>query len=180
MATRPAAFTIDQAKSSFLEVEKIQKAAERANYRSLARFGAFVRADARDRIRRRKSSAKPGQGPTNWNGSLKRFIYYAPDLGDQNVLIGPARLSGKPETDGQTVPELLEYGGQVRQKITRVFLGRLYRARHENRDAASAFRALKPKVGQVVTFDYEPRPFMGPAFAENEGKVGDIWADSIR
>ena len=174
------AFTINQAKSRFLDVQKIENEADRANYRSLARFGAFVRRDAMDRMRSRSRSASPGQGPTKWMGYLKRFLYFIPDLGSQNVIIGPARLSNMPTPGGMTVPELLEYGGTVRRRVTRSMLGRIFRARRYNRDAADVFRALKPYMGQTVSMQYEPRQYMGPAFEENQSRVDDIWADSFR
>ena len=173
------AVTINQAKSRMLDVNKIEDETDRANCRSLARFGAFVRRDAMDRLRSRSRSAKPGQGPTKWMGYLKRFLYFVADLRNQNVIIGPARLANMPTPGGVTVPELLEYGGTVRRKVTRSMLGRLFRARRYNRSAADVFRALKPYVGQTVTMEYEPRPYMGPAFEENKKKVDDIWVDSL-
>lgn len=78
-------------------------------HKVLSRFGYFVMRDARQSIRRRKSSARPGQSPTNWTGILKRNIFFDYDSYRRSVVIGPWKLPGKVEG----IPKALEHGGIV-------------------------------------------------------------------
>ena len=171
--------TIEEAKLFFRAGSELDRAVESATYRNLSRFGAYVRSDARHAFRRRKSSAKPGKGPTNWTGLIKDHIYFVVSRPPESVIVGPVKLPHMPMPGGYTVPELLENGGTVQVEVTRALLGRLFRARRYNRDAADVFRALRPKVGQTVSMEYEPRPYMAPAFEKNLGELPAIWRDSI-
>ena len=171
-------FTLRRAKEGFVDADRIEEAVDRANRRNLARYGAYVRADAMENIRNRGRPSKPGQGPTNQTGLLRDKIPFSLEA-PTGVVIGPVRLPNMPTPGGMTVPELLEYGGTVRRRITRGFLSRLYKRRHRDPTAKSMFRSLRSHVGEVVQFDYEPRPYMGPAQRDNRDQVPRIWENSI-
>lgn len=99
---------IAQAKSLFFDRQKVLSQVSRAERRVLSRFGAYVRQDAKQRIRRRKRPSQPDESPTNQTGLLKRHIYFVFDSDRRSVVIGPARLSA-----GTEAPATLEYGGDA-------------------------------------------------------------------
>jgi hypothetical protein len=96
------------AKRFFFDSKIVVEAMDRATRTVLSKFGAFVRTRARSSIRRRKKISEPGQPPSSHAGPLKELIFFAADLANQSVVIGPARFK-----DG-SVPEILEYGGVSR------------------------------------------------------------------
>lgn len=166
---------LEEAKTFFKEGEELQRALESAKYCVHFQFGSYVRSDARESIRSRKSSATSGQPPRNRTGLLKDNIYYAVEDSGESVVIGPVRLPRMPEYDGMTVPEILEEGGRVTREVNKKLLMSLAAA-----GLWDAFWNLKDKRGQKVTFDYDPHPYMGPAFEENLDELDEMWADSIR
>lgn len=99
---------IAQAKSLFFDRQKVLSQVSRAERRVLSKFGAYVRQDAKQRIRRRKRPSQPDESPTNQTGLLKRHIYFVFDPDRRSVVIGPARLS-----TGTEAPATLEYGGDA-------------------------------------------------------------------
>lgn len=68
-----------QAQSQFFDRQKVQRSVGRAERKVLSRFGAYVRQDARSRIRRRKRPSRSGESPTNQTGLLKRNIFFVYD-----------------------------------------------------------------------------------------------------
>lgn len=110
---------IQQAKGLFFDRQKVQSAVSRAERRVLSKFGAHVRQDAKQRIRRRKRPSRPGESPTNQTGLLKRHIYFVFDPDRRSVVIGPALLS-----IGTGAPSTLEHGGETAvesdRKVVRV------------------------------------------------------------
>jgi hypothetical protein len=101
-------FRIQQAKGLFFDRQKVQSAVSRAERRVLSKFGAHVRQDAKQRIRRRKRPSRPGESPTNQTGLLKRHIYFVFDPDRRLVVIGPILLN---RSTG--APATLEHGGQT-------------------------------------------------------------------
>lgn len=97
-----------QSKSLFFDRARVQNAITRAERRVLSKFGAYVRQDARQRIRRRKRPSRPGESPTNQTGLLKQHIYFVFDEGRRSVVIGPILLN-----PGSGAPEILEHGGET-------------------------------------------------------------------
>jgi hypothetical protein len=138
---------LNRAKSLFFDRRKVQSAVSRAERRVLSRFGAFVRQDAKQRIRRRKRPSRPGEAPTNQTGLLKRHIYFVFDEARRSVVIGPILLNR-----GTGAPATLEHGGAVAV---------MQRGRRE-----------------VVA--YAPRPYMGPAFEQEQRKLPALWRDSVK
>ena len=143
---------IDQAKGLFFDSKKVIDATTKAERKVFSRFGAFVRRAARSSIRRRKRVSEPGKPPSSHTGLLKRFIFFAYDLGRRSVVIGPARLSGKIGD----APRALEYAGKS--------------------------KVVARRRGQRVirTVTIRARPFMGPAFKQEKPKLPAMWRDSVR
>jgi len=148
-------YRIDNVKGLFFDSKKVMRSADRATRRVLSRFGAYVRRSAKSSIRKRKRVSAPGQPPSSHTGLLKKFIFFAYDPDEKNVVIGPVRLSRKP---GQA-PEALEHGGQTTISRRRWRRGRRVTVTQKTRIAA--------------------RPFMGPAFEREKPKLPAMWADSI-
>ncbi len=105
---------LSQAKSLFFDRQKVLSQVSRAERRVLSKFGAYVRQDAKQRIRRRKRPSQPEESPTNQTGLLKRHIYFVFDPDRHSVVIGPARLSA-----GTEAPATLEYGGSATIETSR-------------------------------------------------------------
>lgn len=95
-------------KDAFFDRQAVVSAIDKVSIRVLSRFGAFVRRSAKGRIRRRKKPSLPGQSPSSHSGLLRDNIYFAMDLGNRSVVIGPAKLGG-----GTDAPHVLEYGGDT-------------------------------------------------------------------
>jgi hypothetical protein len=101
----------------------VVRAADRADWQALSRFGAFTMTRARQSIRARKKVSAPGDPPSSHVGRYKRLVRFGVDRSTRSVVIGP-----EPYGDGRAGP-LLEYGGEStrtrRGKVSRV----TYRAR---------------------------------------------------
>ena len=96
-------------KGQFFDRLRITSKADAQTKKTLSRFGAFVRQSARQSIRKRKKSSRPGQPPSSHTGILKQFIFFGYDAYRRSVVIGPVVTSRK----SSGVPEVLEYGGKV-------------------------------------------------------------------
>ncbi len=130
---------LSQAKRLFFDRQKVLFKLSRAERRVLSRFGAYVRQDARQRIRRRKRPSQSGESPTNQTGLLKRHIYFLFDPDRRSVVIGPARLR-----TGSEAPATLEHGGQA---VVVTPAGQPVRVAIEERPyMGPAFRQELPKV----------------------------------
>ena len=130
---------LSQAKRLFFDRQKVLSKVSRAERRVLSRFGACVRQEARQRIRRRKRVSRPDESPTNQTGLLKRHIYFVFDPDCRSVVIGPARM-----TTGSEAPATLEYGGQA---VVATSAGQPVRVAIEERPyMGPAFRQELPKV----------------------------------
>lgn len=165
-------FTIKEFKRGFFDRDAVMGAMSTQSAKVLSKFGAFVRQRAKSSIRRapfvnvgtgqiirgrRKAGvkyaeavSKPDQPPySHGEQLLKRFILFAYDRSARSVVIGPAKLNERNRNrDGALATELLEYGGStVRTNRT----GRDYRA------------------------NYEPRPYMTPAFRIEMQRLPEIW-----
>lgn len=130
--------TLKGAKAGFFDRSRVIKSVDAASRRVLSRFGSFVRQRAKSSIRnapkediatglrlkgrRRKGQkvrdavSKPGQPPYSHAGLLRTFLFFAWDQDRKSVVIGPARINRPAVAGGQTVPELMEYGGRTARK----------------------------------------------------------------
>lgn len=165
-------------KKAFFDREKIKRALDRQQRRSISKSLAFVRTRARSLLRRRKRPAAAGRPPSvHSSGPGLKTILFAYDTRIKGGIVGPVKLNQVNITDlgTKTVPSILEFGSQVRIHETQSFTdGKWYR-----RD-----RRRKLGIGQkrrVRSVQYQPRPFMTPAL-ETEAKNGNIlspWANVL-
>ena len=100
---------LKEAKGMFFDRSLIQSKVDAATRKRLSKFGAYVRQTARQSIRKRKGSSRPGQPPSSHTGLLKDFIYFGYDENRRSVVIGPVVLARK----ASGIPEVLEYGGDI-------------------------------------------------------------------
>ncbi|WP_437230403.1 hypothetical protein SH661x_001949 [Planctomicrobium sp. SH661] len=104
----------------FFDRDAILTMMDKKTVSALSRFGYFTMRDARQRLRKRKSASKPGQGPSIWTshgadagaGFNLRMIFFYFDRMRRSVIIGPVKLNGASKT-GKPVPQILEEGGIV-------------------------------------------------------------------
>jgi hypothetical protein len=133
----------------------------------LSRFGAFVRTRARSLLNKKGTkknpTSKPGEPPRKQTGILRQFVFFAYDPSEKSVIIGPAKTNqiffdqaGKPVRG--TVPEVLEYGGQITILETELSPGNWQRADLRSR------RRLAERPSRLRTVNIAARPYMGPAF----------------
>jgi hypothetical protein len=96
----------------FFDKTKVKKNIDARTKKVLSKFGAFVRRRARQSIRKRKGTSKPGQVPFSHTGILKKFIFFGYDSAKRSVVIGAVKVSGK----SGKAPFALEHGGRVKLK----------------------------------------------------------------
>ena len=143
-------FTVHQARGLFFDRQKVQRSVGRAERRVLSRFGAFVRQEARQSLRKRKGTSRPGSPPySHPPHPVRRFVLFVFDPDRRSVVIGPARLSGKPDDALETI----EYGGRT---------------------------VVRDRQRRKRRVRYSARPFMGPAFTKEQRKLPDLWRNSVR
>lgn len=163
-------FEFKEFKGMFFDRTAVINAVDKAKRQVLSKAGAFVRRTAKGLIRSRKSVSKPFRPPTSWTGLLKQFIFFGYDASTGSVVIGPVKLNRKGE-----VPNLLEFGGTVKSRRFRRFraqAGRDRRGRYTQGDIV--------EIAEGTSMTYQPRPYMGPALAENVTKLPPLWAGSVR
>jgi hypothetical protein len=151
-------FKLDATLKTFFDRKAVINAVDKAELRVLKKFGAFVRRRSRSSIRKRKAISKPGEPPTSRTGKLKKSIFFGYDSTKKSVVIGPHLFESRA---GKTAPELLEYGGTVAGTGKVVWL-----TNDPGRDSSGKFVSQgRRRVVQDKPMHYQPRPFMGPAFA---------------
>ena len=152
-------FKINAAKSLFFDRQRVKNALDAGSRSVLSKIGAFIRQRAKTSIKKRKGISNPGAPPHSHTHLLRQFIFFVYDPGRRSVLIGPAKLN-KP---GRAL-ELLEFGGTAsRPKERRTY-----------------FRRSQPgtkKLSRVMV--YRPRPFMGPAYEAEKGKLPELWRNAF-
>lgn len=134
----------------------------------LSKFGAYVRATARQSIRKPRrlkpsemtkwqrqrwhqrgepveyAPSRPGEPPRNRTGKLKDFIFFYYDPDTQSVVVGPAAFP----SSRRGTPAVIEFGGTI---ITGPGRGRAMAA----------------------------RPFMGPALERELPGLSAMWRNSV-
>ncbi len=136
---------------TFFNNTKVLRLLDKRTHAALGRFGKYVRAVAKNSIKRvskKGQPSKPGQPPKSRRGLLKNFIFYGFDLAKRSVVIGPQKIYG---LKGKA-PNVLEYGGNVRNK----------RNKHITSSKVSA------------------RPYMGPAFRKGKKHLSSLWANNVQ
>lgn len=155
-------------KSAFFDRPKVMAAVDKARRRALSRSGAYIRTAARSSIRPRKSYSQPGQPPHSHEGSLRNLILFGYDAASDSVVVGPVGFRRS------TVPNLLEFGGKVRNTRRRVI-----RVGQPGRNEKGQF-VLGKTIEAGQTLKYEPRPFMNPAMVKSKDQLPKAWKNSIR
>lgn len=166
-----------QVKKTFFDRKVVIDAMDRATRNVLSKFGAFVRTRAKSSIRQRKQASEPGKPPSSHVGTLKDFIYFGYEADRQAVVIGPTKTDQvffdndrRPVTG--TVPEVLEYGGQI--TILDVFkYGSWQRLDLRSRRRATGLPT------RMRTVAIKARPYMNPAFEIEKRQLPGLWADSM-
>lgn len=97
-------FKLKTARELFFDREVVRAMIDADTRRVLSRFGYFTMRDARQSIRHRKRSSRPGQPPTSWSDILKLSIVFFYDDTVRSVIVGP---TGSPDSD---IPQALEFG----------------------------------------------------------------------
>lgn len=169
-------FRINQAKSRFLfdkqgRANPVRELLGRRVFAGWNKWGGFVRKSAQRNIRSRKRPSRPGEGPTNQSGILKKFLYYAFDPSQWSIVVGPAKTNqvffnghGEPVTG--TVPEVLEQGGRITlQEAQSPRTGAWVRQDLRFRRTNNGGQATWPRRRRTVTIS--ARPYMQPAFDAN-------------
>ena len=116
-----------RAKAFFVDTRKWDDKIDKTVERSLVRGGGLVRKIAIRSLRRRKKSANPGNPPSVHSRdpvATLKAIWSIVNFQSLNALVGPRKLRGNKLANrgmrGQTVPQLLNFGGSV--DIPEVFM----------------------------------------------------------
>lgn len=149
--------TIQQFRRCFFDRQPVVSAVDRTKKRVLNRFGAYVRRTARQSIRKRKRVSRPGEPPSSRKGQLRRFLCYGYEPGRDSVVIGPAKLS----RSRFSIPEILEHGGVSTVRV------------RSHKDRRGRRRRTRRQVA------YAARPFMQPAFEQEQQKLPQLWKDAL-
>jgi len=184
---------------------------ERMTAKVYNRFGGYVRRVARNSIKQAKSwgvkdhfgkdiqyTSQPGSQPLSHTGYLKNGIFYATES-QLSVVIGPMLLKrhvqdGAP-VGNSTVPEVLEYGGQIQileyqrqltergKQMLRDRWGRDPEAWHrlgKKRLFHAPGRSMGPVQPKIRkrTIRIKPRPYMTPAFEATLPRLPKFWTEA--
>jgi hypothetical protein len=163
--------TVNMAKGSFFATANIDRPmvvreVGRKMAAVLNHFGGLVRKIARNSIKRRKKSSQPGDPPSSHTGLLKKFIFYTFDRVRKSVIVGPVKLNARSAlnlgANVRTIPETLEYGGNV---VRTEYLSKItgtWKPLTSSHSAKRVARWGRPTRKRTVTI--APRPYMNPAF----------------
>lgn len=195
----PSGLTVTlRMKDYFFDRVAVVERIGRANAKSLSRAGAFIRRRARSSLKRRQLSSLPGRPPSVHSGSshatLKNILFaYEPHR--ESLVVGPVRINSQVEgavMGPTTVPQLLEFGGDVR--LTSAGRARLAWVRRQafnrGRDAKGRFKkgkrlalsraeAARIQAHKTGVARYRARPFMGPALDAEKTHIPDAWRGTL-
>jgi hypothetical protein len=144
--------------------QAIMTPAEKFQSRLLFQFGSYCRNVQRNSIKkanRRRAVSQAGEPPVYHEVQLpggigyKGTIFYAVDLRNKSVSIGPVLLSRKAAIGGRPPPEVLEHGGVAYLVISR---------------AAKVRRRHISETLSVRPINVRARPSAGPAFRKTVDK----------
>ena len=188
--------TIKQAKGSFFDKDAVLRRLKKGRATALKQAGYEVWKKAKGSLKKgilisartasgkiardadgkiirtnRYKSSKDGKPPRmRANPLLKRLLFFAYDFGRDSVVAGSARASNQ-TVNGQTIPELMEYGGQANTtEFTDVGKFKTINGRKVN---------IKKK--RRKQYKLKARPYMRPALnlAVEQGKIEKQFADIL-
>lgn len=162
-------------KKFFFDRGLVMATVGRARAGWMGKAGAFIRRTARFLIRARGRVSRPGEAPTSHTGLLREHIYFALDPNRRSLVVGPLRfnqlsLNGAGFVSG-AVPRVLEHGGEI-GVVEEQLSGGLW----VRKDLRSRRRQRPTRVRRVTI---APRPFMGPALAQNMDKIVQFWRGAV-
>jgi len=99
----------------FFDRAAVQERVGKGRSRAMKVIGAYIRRTARDLQRRSKrKSADPGQPPKAHSPepNLRTVLFFL-DPATDSMVAGPPKLNAKLKSDADTVPQLMEQGGQA-------------------------------------------------------------------
>jgi hypothetical protein len=181
----------NQAKALFFDRPEVLSEMDRETLKVFRRFGGFVRKVARRSIKKRKrKTSAPGSPPHSRGAHLLRnniFFHYDPN--QRSVVIGPTALNQTSGDNDGDVPRLLEEGGtatrhfwlRITKQQARDEFGRFGPGQGTFVDPNKAQGQLAPVEyvhsdnAPAVRVNYEPRPYMRPAFGKGQDKLDDFW-----
>jgi hypothetical protein len=140
-------------KFAFFDSKAVTRRVDPKKKRFLSKFGAFTRRTARSSIKsggKKNKTSAPGEPPRAHGKSLlKKGIFFGYDFRNESVVIGPVLRATDGGRDAATA---IEEGGNISFTV-------------------------KGHDGKPVrkTATIAARPFMGPAFRENEAQISSIW-----
>ena len=152
---------------SFFDTDAVMKAVDKGIRKELNWFGAYVRRSARNSIKTNRGISKPGSPPFGHTGILKGFILYAYEFKTQTVIIGPAKTNQRNSWGyggEKTIPETLEYGGNIRVREHLLKSGEWVRTDMRFRINDHHYRSGVGKPSRQRLATIQARPFMDPAF----------------
>lgn len=143
------------AKKSFIDIKKLEDAADKGVMRTMVDFGGYTRKIAQNSIKTMDANqhSLAGNPPYGHNGPLryKDFIFFWYDQATRAVYIGPIKLNGT-----GMKPKTLELGGTAETKVL-----------------------VNGKQVKVMA-NYKPRPHMKPAFDKaRKAKLKQLLKNSI-
>lgn len=195
-------------KTKLNQITKIRdkqiKRADRATEKTLERFGAIVRQDARKLIgspvkprkykkemvdgkeqliatppTKPRPAGKPPRARSDGTPSIRKIIYVK-DLANQKVAIGPMAYSGK-KYGGLSVPEIHEFGAVVTVRVVRVRTqitqANVKKRKGQLTQVSSNLTLLEYKRGTPMVMKMPKRPFMRPAYDRHKSKATKIWKE---
>ncbi len=176
-----------------MNTKAVQRAVDRSAPNTLSRAGAYLRAIARNSIKRRKNpnkSSQPGTPPYH-HSSFKNTIQWGLSPDRQTVYIGPAIVRGGMMNAGR----LHEFGGV--KSFANKFKGyKLGQTGPIAENADGSLRRIRLRTpGQVARANrlarqhtpwllggvrrYPARPFMRPALLAGLPKLSNFWINAI-
>ena len=189
----------------FVDSRKVTDLARKESLGALTRFGGYLRKTARSSLKPRKTSAMPGQPPTVWAASkvgqrqvtvvtktgktrtrrvggtnnqvTLKNIQYGIDQSRLSLICGPVGLRRPVEGD-TTLPQLMEFGGEVTREEYRVgtqWLSLQQLARFAGRGAG----VRKGLDSRIRKLHYRPHPYMGPALDKTLEKLPGLWQATV-
>lgn len=167
----------------------LNAAIKRAKPIVTSRQAGLVRKVARWSLRYDKGASRPGKPPHSHTGLLRNFLLYDYDRqaqgGEGAAVIGPALLTwganrrtaffgddGKPVRG--TVPQVLEFGGQITIMEVQANDGGWVRVTRFPR------RLLRSRKRRYTKIRIQARPFMGPALLKAQNQLAGYWNGAVK
>jgi len=166
--------SLDAAKKTFFDLEKIVDAVDKAERTALAKQAGFVRLFAQRSMRKRNKPSEPGEPPSaHGQQLLKKFLFYGYDERTGSTVVGPMLLNWKQFSNIGPIPQALEQGG-----TTRVL--EVLKAGEWRRADLRSRRRLAGLPMRMRAAVIEARPYMAPAEKAMRAKFAMQFKDTVK